>query len=194
MSEFWFFTKEGLFHVLDWQAYDHVLFFIALVVCYTYFDWRKVLLLVTLFTLGHMTSLFLESYVVVSSNARIIEFLIPVTILLTAVFNMVDSRKSVNKSKSYILYGTTVFFGLIHGFGFSRYFKMISSTSANKFLSLLEFSLGIEIAQIIVVAIILLLGFVVQTFLGSSKRDWRLVVSAIVIGMVIPMIIENKIW
>jgi hypothetical protein len=87
------------------------------------------------------------------------------------------------------LYPVTVIFGLIHGFGFAGYYKMINTEGG--LLPLLEFALGIEIAQIIIVLGVLILAYIAQTFFRFNKRDWVLVVSSIVVGMVIPMIIEN---
>jgi len=194
MSEFWLYIKLGLNHVLDWQAYDHILFLIVLTVAYTFDNWKKILLLVTLFTLGHTTSLFLAAYDVISVNSRLVEFLIPLTILAAALFNVLTAKKTANQNRTGILYGTTVFFGIIHGLGFSSYFNVVSSNVSSKILPLIEFALGIELAQLIVVVFVLVLSFVIQTIFRFSKRDWILVVSSIVIGMVIPMIISNKIW
>lgn len=194
MSEFIYFFKEGFFHVLDWQAYDHVLFFIALVAAYVFKDWKRILLLVSLFTIGHTGALFLAAYKVVSVNSGIVEFLIPVTILLTALFNIFTANNTSKENKVGVLYAATVFFGVIHGFGFSGHFRMISSAWESKFLAIIEFALGIEISQILVVVLVLIVSFIAQNFLRFSKRDWILIISSIVIGMVIPMVIENKIW
>ncbi|WP_299245927.1 HupE/UreJ family protein [uncultured Aquimarina sp.] len=194
MSEFKYFFKEGFFHVLDWQAYDHVLFFIVLVIGYSFNNWKRILFLTTLFTLGHTISLFLTSFLVDNVNSDLIEFLIPITILATALFNVFTAKKTSQNDKKGILYVTALFFGIIHGLGFSSYFKMIIDVGEYKILSILEFGLGIEMSQILVVLIVLLINFIIQTFFRFSKRDWILVVSSIVLGMVIPMIISNKIW
>ncbi|WP_299223026.1 HupE/UreJ family protein [uncultured Aquimarina sp.] len=194
MSEFWLYVKLGLYHVLDWQAYDHILFLIVLTVAYTFDNWKRILLLVTLFTLGHTTSLFLAVYDVVSVNSKLVEFLIPLTILVAAIFNVFTAGKTAGKNKIGVLYATTIFFGLIHGLGFSSFFNAVSSNVSSKILPLIEFALGIELAQLIVVIIVLIISFIIQTIFRFSKRDWMLVVSSIVIGMVIPMIISNKIW
>ncbi|KAA1247504.1 HupE/UreJ family protein [Aquimarina sp. RZ0] len=194
MSEFWLYIKLGLTHVLDWKAYDHILFLIILTVAYTFDSWKRILVLVTLFTLGHTTSLFLATYGVVSVNSRLIEFLIPLTILVGAVFNVFTAGKGANKNKIGVLYAATIFFGLIHGLGFSGFFKAVSSNVDSKILPLIEFAVGIEIAQIIVVLVVLILSFIIQTIFRFNKRDWILVISSIVIGMVIPMIIANRIW
>ncbi|MDH7448356.1 HupE/UreJ family protein [Aquimarina sp. 2201CG14-23] len=194
MSEFWLYIKLGLNHVLDWQAYDHILFLIVLTVAYTFDNWKRILLLVTLFTLGHTTSLFLAVYDVVSVNSRLVEFLIPITILAGAIFNVFTAGKTTGKNKIGVLYATTIFFGLIHGLGFSSFFNAVSSNVSAKILPLIEFALGIELAQLIVVSIVLIVSFIIQTIFRFSKRDWILVISSVVIGMVIPMIIANKIW
>ncbi|MBQ0735010.1 HupE/UreJ family protein [Aquimarina celericrescens] len=194
MSEFWLYVKLGFSHVLDWSAYDHILFLIVLTVGYTFDNWKRILVLITLFTLGHTISLFLATYNIISVNSRLIEFLIPLTILITAIFNLLTAKSGSKSGKIGVLYGTTIFFGLIHGLGFSSYFKAISSNVSSKIFPLIEFALGIELAQIIVVVIVVFISFVVQTFFRFSKRDWILIVSSIVIGMVIPMLIANKIW
>lgn len=195
MSEFWLYFKLGLHHVLDINGYDHVLFLIALMVPYAFKDWRRVLLLITLFTVGHTLSLILSVFGVVYINPTLVEFLIPITILVTAVFHLFTAGKSSkNESVSFVAI-VTLFFGIIHGLGFSSYFKSILPGDAtDKLLPLLEFALGIEAAQILVVFIVLILSYIVQTFFRFSKRDWALVMSAFIIGVVLPMIIESEIW
>ncbi|MAP55847.1 HupE/UreJ family protein [Altibacter sp.] len=192
MSDFWLYFKLGLEHVLDWKAYDHILFLIVLCAAYTFNSWKRLLLLVTLFTIGHTVSLLMANYNVVSVSTRWIEFLIPVTILITALFNLFTAGKEKRAEKLGLFYIATVFFGLIHGFGFASYYKMINAD--NDILPLLEFALGVEAAQIIVVIIVLILAFIFQMLFRFNKRDWVLVVSSIVIGMIIPMLIENWIF
>ncbi|PKA83138.1 HupE/UreJ protein [Ulvibacter sp. MAR_2010_11] len=192
MSDFWLYFKLGLEHVLDWKAYDHILFLIVLCAAYTFSSWKRLLLLVTLFTVGHTISLLLANYNVVSVSTRWIEFLIPITILLAAIFNLFTAGKEKRHEKLGLFYIITVFFGLIHGFGFATYYKMISG--GNEILPLLEFALGVEAAQIIVVLLVLILAFIFQMLFRFNKRDWVLVISSIVIGMVIPMLISNWIF
>jgi len=104
---------------------------------------------------------------------------------------MINAKKKENKNNVGLLYFSTAFFGIIHGLGFSSYFKMIASGTASVFLPLLEFALGIEAAQIIVVLGVLLLSFLFQNVLNITRRDWILVVSAIVIGIILPILKEN---
>ncbi|MTE26936.1 HupE/UreJ family protein [Winogradskyella ouciana] len=188
LENFWFNVKIGINHILDINGYDHVLFLMVLAVPYVFKDWKRVLVLVTLFTVGHTVSLFLGAYDVVTVNSKLVEFLIPITILIAAIYNVFTAGKKERNNKISVLFITTLFFGLIHGLGFAREAKMLADGSL---AFLIEFAIGIEIAQIIVVFIILFLGFLFQTIFRFSRRDWVMVLSAIVIGLVIPMIIGS---
>jgi|TARA_B110000211_G_scaffold14516_1_gene15267 hypothetical protein len=189
MSDFWLYLKLGLTHVLDWQAYDHIVFLIVLVAAYNFSNWKRIFILVSLFTIGHTASLLLANYSVVTVSSKWIEFLIPVTILVAAIYNLFTSGKINRSEKVGLFYVITVFFGLIHGFGFATYYKMI--TGGNEILPLFEFALGIEFAQLIIVTIVLISSFIFQSIFRFNKRDWVLVVSSIVIGVVIPMLQNN---
>jgi len=192
MSYFWLYFKLGLEHVLDWKAYDHVLFLIALSATYTLVSWKRLLLLVSLFTVGHSLSLVLASYDVVSVSSQLVEFLIPLSILIAALYNLyVATNKKSDKRLGAILL-ITVFFGLIHGFGFAAYYRMINIDGG--ILPLLEFALGVETSQIIIVTVVLVVAFIFQSLFRFHKRDWVLVVSSIVIGLVFPMLVENWIF
>lgn len=192
MSDFWLYFKLGLEHVLDWRAYDHILFLIVLCAAYNFVSWKRLLLLVTLFTLGHTIALLMANYEVVTVSSNLIEFLIPITIMVAAVFNLFTAGKVKRAEKLGIFYIITTFFGLIHGFGFATYYRMINLD--REILPLLEFALGVETAQIIVVLVVLILAFVFQSIFRFNKRDWVLVVSSIVIGMTIPMLIDTWIF
>jgi hypothetical protein len=195
MQDFWVFFKIGLGHVLDINGYDHVLFLIALTVPYLAKDWKRILVLVTIFTVGHSLALVLSVFNFVKVNADLVEFVIPITILLTAFYNLIHAGKPMPKENLNFISITTLFFGIIHGLGFSNYFKTILSGEAiDKLPNLFEFAVGIEAAQIGVVVAVLLISFVVQTLFKFSKRDFALTASAFVIGVVVPIIIENPIW
>ena len=194
LDDFWFNIKYGTSHVLDINAYDHVLFLIVLTLPYIFKDWKRVLLLATMFTLGHTLSLMLAAYGIVTIAANVIEFLIPVTILVMASFNVFKAGKGAQKEKLGVLFFLTLFFGLIHGLGFAREFRLLVGKSDNKFATLLEFALGIELAQVIVVFLVLFLGYLIQTIFRFSKRDWVMVVSSIVIGLVIPMLLNSELF
>ncbi|UJH90376.1 HupE/UreJ family protein [Antarcticibacterium sp. 1MA-6-2] len=191
MSQFWLYFQLGLEHVLDWNAYDHILFLIVLVASYSFSSWKRVLWLVTIFTLGHTLALFLSVYEIVIVSSKWVEALIAVTIFVTALYNILTAKKKESQKNISLLYFATAFFGIIHGLGFSTYFKMISSNTQSKFLPLLEFALGIEAAQVIVVLVVLVLAFICQNFFRINKRDWVLVLSSIVIGIILPILKEN---
>jgi len=192
IENFWFNVQYGLNHVLDINAYDHVLFLIVLTIPYIFKDWKRVLLLVSVFTLGHTLSLVLAAYNVVRIDDDLVEFLIPMTILIVALFNVFTTGKGAQREKAGVLFFSTLFFGLVHGLGFAREFQILVGKSENKLIVLLEFALGIEISQIIIVFIVLFLGYLTQTIFRFSKRDWIMVVSAIVVGLVIPMILNSE--
>ena len=193
MDDFMLYCKMGLNHVLDFSAYDHILFLIVLAVVFSYYELKKLLWLVTLFTLGHSVTLALSAYGVLNISMDLIEFLIPLTIFITGVINIVNSnKKPTKKDNTNLIFA--LFFGLIHGLGFSNYFKMMIGQQEDKILPLIEFALGIELAQIIIVFGIIFLGLVFQNFLKVTKRDWILVCSSIVIGFAIQMMTERVFW
>jgi|TARA_B100000768_G_scaffold73435_1_gene70372 hydrogenase/urease accessory protein HupE len=179
--------------VLDFFAYDHILFLIALAVVFNFNQWKKVLWLVTFFTIGHSITLALSAYGILKVRMDIIEFLIPLTIFITAAINVFTAKKS-STGKENINLIFALFFGLIHGLGFSNYFKMMVGKEEDKFFPLVEFALGIEASQIIIVLGILITGTIFQNFFKVSRRDWILVCSSIVIGFSIPMMIERVFW
>ncbi len=194
LDNFWFNVQYGINHVLDINGYDHVLFLMVLTVPYVFKDWKRVLILVSTFTLGHTLSLVLAAYDIVSINGVLVEFLIPVTILIVALYNIFTASKKSKEQKIGVLFFSTLFFGIIHGLGFAREFKMFIGKAESKVMPLIEFALGIEIAQVIIVFVVLFLGFFTQTIFRFSRRDWMMVLSAIVVGLVIPMLIESDIF
>lgn len=194
LDDFLSYMQYGMYHVLNVNAYDHILFLIVLTIPYLFKDWKRVLFLITVFVLGHSVSLALATYDVMSVNNKWIEFLVSLTILLIALFNVFTAGKKAQNEKVGILFFATLFFGLIHGLGFVNIFESSIGNSSNKLLALLEIAIGLEIGQLIVVFIILFLGFLCQTLFRFSKRDWVMVISAIVVGLVIPMLIRNNIF
>lgn len=193
MEDFFLYFKMGLNHVLDFSAYDHILFLIVLAVVFTNFQWKNVIWLVTLFTIGHSITLALSAYGVLKVRTDLIEFLIPLTIFITGVINIIDSKKDATK-KGNINLLLALFFGLIHGIGFSNYFKMMVGQEENKILPLIEFGLGIELAQVIIVVSVLIIGMLLKNLLRVDKRDWILVCSSIVVGFSIQMMMTRAFW
>lgn len=193
MDDFILYLKMGFTHVLDFSAYDHILFLIVLAVVFSFYEIKKVLWLVTLFTLGHSITLALSAYKILEIRVDLIEFLIPLTIFITGIVNIINSKStSAKKDNTNLIFA--LFFGLIHGLGFSNYFKMMIGQEESKLFPLLEFAVGIEVAQVIIVLGILILAMVFQNFLKVSKRDWILVCSSIVIGFAIQMMLDRVFW
>ncbi len=193
MSDFKIFLELGWDHILRADGLDHKLFIIALAAVYLLSDWRKVLLLVTAFTIGHSLTLALATLNIIPVNVDLIEFLIPVTILITAVANLFRKESQVQLSKLQTNYIFAAGFGLIHGMGFSNYLKSIMGR--DEILSqLLAFNLGLEIGQIIIVAIFLIIATIFVDLFGVSRRDWKLVISAGVGGTALYLISETSFW
>ena len=194
MYDFWFYCKLGINHVLDWGAYDHVLFLTALTAPFTFVQWRKVIVLATLFTIAHCLSLALSAYSIVQVDVELVEFLIPLTIMLTAIFNIIQVSSGQSKNKGYLLEFSTTFFGIIHGFGFSNYFNMLMSEEDEKIGPLLGFASGIEISQVIVIFSILILAYIFQNIFGIKRVVFTRVVLSAIILLTIPMLIDSWPW
>ncbi|PQJ79930.1 HupE/UreJ family protein [Polaribacter porphyrae] len=193
MNDFKLYFKMGLHHVLDFSAYDHIIFLVVLAVVFSVKQWKKVLWLVTLFTLGHSLTLALSAYGVLKIRVDIIEFLIPVTIFITGVINIINTKNNSEQKDSVNLV-FALFFGLIHGLGFSNYFRMMIGQEEDKLLPLVEFAIGIEVAQIIIVLGILALGYVLQELVKVKKNSWVIVCSSIVILISLKMMFERVFW
>lgn len=191
MQEFWFYIKLGLNHVLDFGAYDHILFLAALAIPFTYKNWKKVLLLATVFTVFHCLSLTLSVYETVVVNASWIEFLIPVTILLTALFNVLDIKENTHQKSWSLQLLVTAFFGLVHGFGFSNYFKMLMAGEEQKVGPLLGFASGIEVSQILIIVCVLILTYVTQSILKVKQPLFISISSVLIILITIPMLVKT---
>lgn len=191
MQEFLFYIKLGLDHVLDFGAYDHILFLSALAVPFTFKNWKKVLILATVFTVAHCTSLALSVYEVVTMDVGLIEFLIPVTILLTALFNFAYVYKESLDVGLFLHILATAFFGLIHGFGFSNYFKMLMAEEEDKITPLLGFATGIELSQVTIILIVLAIAFVIVDLLKVKRSILIAIASILIIAITIPLLIDT---
>lgn len=194
METFKLYFQLGTEHILDIKGYDHILFIVALTTIYLVKDWKKVLVLVTAFTIGHSITLALATLHVVRVNTRLIEFLIPVTIFLTAAANLIRNRPEQNTRKIQLNYWLALFFGLIHGLGFSSYLRSLLGKDTTIVTQLLAFNVGLEIGQIVIVLAFLTLTFLFVDVFGVSRRDWRLVVSSGVAAIATTLMIENKFW
>ena len=191
MSEFQLYNGLGLDHILDVNGYDHILFVVALCALYQLSDWKKILVLVTAFTVGHSITLALATLRIISVNSELIEFLIPVTILFTAISNLLTKDRKVDEGKVWRNYFYAGFFGLIHGMGFSNYLRALLGQDETIILQLFAFNIGLEVGQIIIVAFFLILSFLFTTIIGVSRRDWKIIISSAVGGIALMLMLET---
>ena len=186
------YLQLGFEHILDINAYDHVLFVIALCAVYSYKDWKKILILVTAFTIGHSVTLALSALKIVVFPADVIEFLIPLTIFLTAIFNI--SMHKETKSMVRLNYLLALFFGWIHGLGFSNFFKALMGPDESIIGPLFSFNLGVELGQIIIVGLTVIIGYFFFQRLKTPLREWNLFISGAAAGIAMILMMEAKFW
>jgi HupE / UreJ protein len=185
----------GREHILDWgMGYDHILFIISLCALYTMRDWKRVLVLVTAFTIGHSVTLALSALKYIEIDRNLIEFLVPVTIFITAVSNLFKDEQNLGERKIQMNYIYALFFGFIHGMAFSNQFQALLGRNRNIVSQLFAFNLGIEVGQIIIVVIFLTATFILVDLLTLNRRDWKMVISAAVAGMALLLIKERWLW
>lgn len=197
MADFLIYLRLGFDHITDPSGYDHILFVVALCAVYTIRQWRQVLILVTAFTIGHSITLALATLQLIHYKTALIELLIPITILITAIINFSfqepRSRSAIilptYRSGRYIL---ALVFGLIHGMGFSNYLRSLLGREADIIKPLLAFNIGLELGQLVIVSLILGLAFLMIDLLQRSRLRWTLVVSGLVAGMALSLIINNE--
>ncbi|MEX0288758.1 MAG: HupE/UreJ family protein [Flavobacteriaceae bacterium] len=194
MQEFWFYIELGFNHVMDLAAYDHILFLCALAIPFTFKQWKRVVLLATVFTVAHCLSLALSVYDVLNANVKIIEFLIPVTILFTAILNIFFAKTTWAFLSLYSHILATGFFGIIHGFGFSNYFNMLMAEQETKLNPLLGFAAGIEISQLCIISVVLLITSSLPKLLGIKQLQFVMLASIIVALITIPMLTNTFPW
>jgi hypothetical protein len=184
MSEFALYFDLGKDHILDYKnGYDHILFVLALCAIYLIKDWKRIFILVTAFTIGHSITLALATLQLISVKTDLVEFLIPLTIFITAVSNLFRKDELGQGKGVQINYLFALFFGLIHGMGFSTYLRALLGKDHGILSQLLAFNLGLEFGQIIVVAIFLFLSFLLVNLVKVTQRDWRMVLSSAIAGI-----------
>ena len=185
------YLQLGIEHITDLKGYDHILFLITLLAVYQLKHWKKVLILITAFTIGHTVSLIVASFDLVSVSKAWIEFLIPVTILLTALGNIFIPKAESSKGHHIYKYLIALVFGLIHGLGFSNYLKSLIMNEDSLAGPLLSFNLGIEVGQLIILTAFMFLGILTIEIFKAKPRDWSLVFSGAGLGVAIILMIER---
>ena len=192
MTSFELYFKLGLQHILDLKGIDHVLFILALCAVYVARDWAKILLLVTAFTIGHSLTLALATFNLVQVRSEVIEFMIPVTIAITALVTLINPKPNSGKGIQ-LNYLLALLFGLIHGMGFSNYLKSLLGQETSIWQPLLAFNVGLEVGQLVVVAAFLLITSLVH-LAGMNRKEWTLILSAFVLGVACMLMLETKFW
>lgn len=198
-SQFETYLQLGFAHITDLEGYDHILFIVALCAIYTLGQWRSVVILVTAFTIGHSITLALAALDIIPIPVALIEFLIPVTILLTALYNVIVHRfpeqpvSPVSNKKLRLNYAFAAIFGLIHGMGFSNFLRstLMPGQEDQLVTQLLAFNIGVELGQLAIVAIILGIAFLALSVLRIRQREWNLFVSGAAAGLALVMALER---
>lgn len=189
MNDFTFYFKIGWEHIINITALDHIFFIAALAAIYMLKDWRQVLILVTAFTIGHAITLVLSAKNLIEVNSTWVEFLIPCTIVFTAISNLF--LKNFTSKTIRINYFLALFFGLIHGLAFATTLKWLLAEDQSFVVAWFSFSVGLELGQIFIVFIILLLAQLFVGYLKLNRRYWVIMVSVIVLGLAAGMAIER---
>ncbi|KPH12467.1 HupE/UreJ family protein [Chryseobacterium sp. ERMR1:04] len=189
MQDFLFYLQLGWEHIISLDALDHQLFVLALIAVYSYNDWKKILILVTAFTIGHSITLALSILDVFRVPSAWVEFLIPLTIVLTSLDNIImkNQKQTLMRANYYL----ALIFGLIHGMGFANTARVMIAKSQNIFFPLLGFNIGLELGQIIIVFVILIVLFIALKIFKVNKKDWILFVSSGVFALALKMTLER---
>ena len=195
ISTFTVYLRLGFEHLLDLQGYDHILFLAVLCAAYSLKRWRELLVLVTAFTIGHSVSLAVATLRLVRVDTGLVEFLIPVTIVATALTNLVglkrDDPAEHKVAARPLRYALALAFGVVHGLGFSNFLRLALGEERSLFVPLLSFNIGLELAQIVVAVGVLAVGMVAVRFLSLPQRLWTLLLSALAGGVAAVMAVQR---
>jgi hypothetical protein len=189
MGDFSFYFEMGWQHIISLNALDHQLFILALTVTYTLNEWKQALILVTAFTIGHSITLALSTLNIVNFPSAVIEFLIPCTIVITAITNLLKAKANGNTTR--LSYFIAMFFGLVHGLGFAIALKFMLAKDQSLGLSLFAFNVGVEAGQIVLVILLLVLAHIIIHYLKLQRRYWVVAICAGVLIVSLKMAIER---
>lgn len=193
MNQFQLYFNLGIQHILDLKGFDHILFVLALAVVYMIKDWGRILVLVTAFTIGHSLTLALATLDVIRVNTDLVEFLIPVTIAITALVNIFKPKSSTGRGVQ-INYLFALCFGLIHGLGFSNYLRTLLGKEQSIFTPLLAFNLGLEVGQVVIVVLFMLVSTLITGIFRVNRKEWVLVISSVILGMAFMILLDSVYW
>lgn len=189
MSDFNFYFGLGWEHIMSWDALDHLLFIAALAAIYLLKDWKQVLILVTAFTIGHSLTLALSVLDVIRFPSNWVEFLIPCTIVITAISNLFQKQFTPRSIR--INYFLALFFGLIHGLGFANTIRFMLAKDQSLGMGLFGFNVGLEVGQIVVVGTLLLITQALISSFRINRREWVIFLSAAIFSLALKMSLER---
>jgi len=190
MDEVGMYLHLGFRHIMDWEAWDHILFVLVLTIRYQWTDWKKLLVLITAFTIGHSITLALSTLNWVNFPTALVEFLIPVTIVFTAVSNYWVKTFDF-RSKYPLIYFLALFFGLIHGLGFSTFLKSMLGKEESILAPLFTFNIGLELGQLLIVSIILIISFIFVSVLKVNRLRYVQIGSGIAMTFALSMVFDR---
>jgi len=206
-SDFFLYLRLGFEHISDLKGFDHIVFIVALCAVYSLRQWKNLLWLVTAFTIGHSITLALATLNIVRIDANLIEFLIPVTILIASLIDLTEgwlgrkgpdraaaSRSTVQPQATFGLrtkYGLALSFGLIHGLGFSNFLRAVLGAEESIALPLFAFNVGLEFGQIVILLVVLTVSFVIVRLTPLTNRNWAVVLSVITGAIAISMLFSR---
>ncbi len=189
MQDFGFYFGIGWEHIISKNALDHQLFIAAIAAIYLLKDWKQVLILVTAFTIGHSVTLALSVFDVIRFSSSWVEFLIPCTIIITAVSNLFQKKFTAKSIR--INYFLALAFGLIHGMGFANSIRFMLASDQSVGWGLFGFNVGLEVGQIVVVVVLLLLAYLIINIFRANRREWVIFLSAAVFSLALKMALER---
>jgi len=189
MSDFWLWFTTGFHHILDWNGYDHICYICCLTVLFPLREWKRLLILVTAFTIGHSLTLALSVFHLISPPQKLIECLIPITIICTCVYNIYVRNKKLRSLA--FNYTTALVFGFIHGMGFSYLLLSLLGKDGSIAGPLFSFNIGLEAGQLLIVACVLIISLVLESVFRVAKKDYIFFVSSAVLGIAFLLLTER---
>jgi HupE / UreJ protein len=190
MQDFQLWFQTGIEHILDFAGYDHICYVVALAIIYHFRTWRPLLIQITAFTIGHSLSLAASVLNIVKIPQTIIEIIIPITIIITCVINLIHTIPYGTFARN-ANFGLALCFGLIHGLGFSYLLKSMLGSAENITAPLLAFNIGLEVGQILIVSVVLCLSFMIEKSKIIKLSLWIQATSCLVLLIALRLLVER---
>jgi hypothetical protein len=190
MNAFWIWFSTGVEHILSLSGYDHILFVTLLVFTYSFNKWSKLLILISAFTVGHSISLAISVTNQIQIPQALVEFLIGLSILITSAHHLINTNKTEQKNSFFLLF-IVVFFGLIHGLGFSYLLRSMLGKEDSVFFPLLYFNLGLEVGQLIIVSVVLAFSLLLAFVFKCPYKLYKFIIVCIIALIALKITIER---